>query len=170
MQTVKLEKVTLNIGAGEGGEKLQNAKKLLENISASKPVITKAKKREPTFKMRKGDPIGVKVTLRGEAAKDVLKRALESRDLYLPGTSFDNYGNVSFGVKEYIDFPGIKYDPKIGMLGFDVCVTMKKAGKRIGLRKIRASKPHRKQRVSSQEAQEYMVKNFGAILQLAERE
>ncbi len=170
MTQVKLEKITLNIGAGEGGDKLQNAKTLLERISGTKAIITKAHRREPAFKVKQGDPIGVKVTLRGAAAKAMLKRALESRDGYVPSKSFDEYGNVSFGIREYIDFPGAKYDPKLGMMGFDVCLTLTKAGKRVGLRKVRRSKAHRRQRVSAQEAREYLVSEFNAVLEKAERQ
>lgn len=156
-----MEKVTLNIGVGEGGEKLQNAKTLLETIAGSKAVITKARVRNPTFNIRKDDPIGVKLTLRGAMAEGVLKRALESLDGFLLPRSFDNDGNVSFGIKEYIDFPGVQYDPKIGMLGFDVCVTLAKPGKRVALRRLRKSRIGRKQKVSREEAQKFMQEKFG---------
>lgn len=160
-QSVVLEKVTLNMGVGEGGEKLQNAKSLLERITGATAVVTKARVRNPTFKIRKGDPIGVKVTVRGRIAEDVLKRAVESVDGFVSPKSFDNNGNVSFGIKEYIDFPGIQYDPKIGMLGFDVCVTLKKPGKRVALRLVRKSRIGRKQTVSRDESQKFLQEKFG---------
>ncbi len=162
-QSVRLEKVTLNVGVGEGGEKLQNAKTLLETITGKTAVITKARVRNPTFKIRQGDPIGVKITVRGKSAADVLNRALESVDKIVSPKSFDNNGNVSFGIKEYIDFPGIQYDPKIGMLGFDVCITLKKAGKRVAYRLIRKSRVGRKQTVSREEAQKFLQEKFGVL-------
>lgn len=160
-QNVVLEKVTLNIGVGAGGEKLQNAKSLLETITGKTAVVTKARVRNPTFKIKPGDPIGVKITVRGKAAVEVLKRALDSVDQIVSPKSFDNNGNVSFGIKEYIDFPGIQYDPKIGMLGFDVCVTLKKPGKRVAFRLIRKARVGRKQTVSRDEAQKFLQQKFG---------
>lgn len=158
----KIDKVTLNIGVGEGGQKLQNAKTLLSRISGKNPIITKAQQRNPTFKTRKGDPIGVKITLRGPIAIDVVKRSLDARENVVPQSCFDKQGNIAFGVKEYIDYPGIVYDPSIGMLGFDVCITLKKAGKRVALRKVRQTRLPKKQRVSPTEAQEFFLKTFNA--------
>ncbi len=158
----KIDKVTLNIGVGEGGQRLQNAKTLLSRISGKNPIITKAQQRNPTFKTRKGDPIGVKITLRGSTAVDVVKRALEARENRVSPTCFDKQGNIAFGVKEYIDYPGIVYDPSIGMMGFDVCITLMKPGKRITIRKIRKSRLPKKQRVSPAEAQEFFLKTFKA--------
>jgi large subunit ribosomal protein L5 len=156
-----LEKVTLNIGAGEGGQKLDNARTLLERVTGRKVIATKAKARNPSFKVRKGEPIGVKVTLRGSQAREFLAKALEVVDKKIPNRSFDNYGNVAFGVKEYIEFPGMKYDPAIGILGFDVCLTLSKAGARVGRRRIAKRRVPAKQRVSKQEAMDFLSKEFG---------
>ncbi len=163
MTSIRIDKVTLNIGTGAPGERLENAKALLEKLSGSKAVVTKAHTRNPTFKIRKGDDIGTKVTLRKARALDVLKRCLEAIDNSLSQRSFDSTGNVSFGVKEYIDVPGIKYDPKIGMMGFDVCVTLSKPGIRIQRRRVEQTRVPKIQRVSKQEAIEYL-KTIGATL------
>ena len=153
---VVLEKITLNVGIGSGGGvKLENAKKLLEKITGVKPVSTKAKKRNPSFDIRKGDLIGVKVTLRKDSAMNVLKKCLEAVSFRLPASSFDNQGNFSFGVHEYIELKGVKYDPDIGMIGFDVCATLSKPGKRVGLRRIKPARIPLKQRVSKKEAIEF---------------
>ncbi len=157
---ILLDKVTVNIGVGAGGEPLENAKELLKRLTGSKPVETLAKTRNPTFKTRKGDPIGTKVTLRGTSASEFLKKALDARDFKVAERSFDKGGTMSFGVKEYIEFPGAKYDPKIGMLGFDVCVTLKKPGVRISRRRIASRKLPAKQRVSKPEAITFMQKNY----------
>jgi len=162
MQEPKLDKVTLNVGTGPAREKLQSAKDLLERITGHTAVLTKAKDRNPTWKLRKGDTIGVKVTLRGKDAADVLQRSLEAVDYNVPEKSFDRSGNVAFGVKEYIDFPGMKYDPKIGMMGFDVCVSLAKPGARIARRRIERKKVPMKQRVKPDEARAFMEKAFKA--------
>ena len=159
-EMIRIDKVTLNCGVGAPGQELENARTLLERISGHKAVYTQAKSRNPTFKIRKGDNIGCKVTLRGKESEELLKKALDVPDHQISEKSFDDCGNVAFGIKEYIDFPGIKYDPKIGMMGFDVCITLVKAGVRVQRRKIQPRKLPRKQRVGKKEAQEFMAKNF----------
>ncbi len=161
MREVRLEKVTLNIGAGSARERLGSAKELLEHLTGQKAVVTKARIRNPSWKIKKGDLIGVKVTLRGKRAGEFLKKALDAVDYRLPGGSFDGQGNFSFGVKEYIDFPGMRYDPKIGMMGFDVSVSLSRRGVRIMRRRIRRKKIPPKQRVGAEEAREFVKKNFG---------
>ena len=165
MAAARLEKITLNVGAGPAPDRLENAKTLLERVSGSKAVYTKAKDRNPEFKIRKGDNIGVKVTLRGKKAEEVLKRAFETVDNALPVASFDRYGNVSFGIKEYIDFPGMKYDPKIGMMGFDVCLTLRKPGTRVAKRMVARRKLPRSQRVTDAEAREFVNAAYGVKIE-----
>jgi large subunit ribosomal protein L5 len=128
MRQIAIEKVTLNIGVGKSGAELENAKTLLERLSSRKAVETLAKTRNPVFHIKKGDPIGAKTTLRGSAAAEFVKKALHPKDNKLSPRNFDKFGNFSFGVAEYIEFPGAKYDPKIGIIGFDVCVTLKRKG------------------------------------------
>ena len=161
MSEAFLEKVTLNIGSGEAGQKLANSRTLLERITGRKVVSTKARARNPAFNVRKGDEIGVKVTLRGAEAAAFLKKALEVVDGRISERSFDDYGNVAFGVKEYIDLPGMKYDPVLGMLGFDVCLTLSKAGARVARRRIANRRLCKKQRVSKREAIDFVTKAFG---------
>lgn len=163
MNKVKIEKVTLNIGVGAPGEKLENAKSLLSQITKAKPVVTKAHNRNPTFKIRKGDDIGTKITLRKQPALEVLKRCLDAIDFSLSNKSFDQNGNLSFGVKEYIDLPGLKYDPKIGMMGFDVCVTLTKPGARVQKRRVAFSRIAKSQRVSKTEAIAFL-KTLGVLI------
>jgi large subunit ribosomal protein L5 len=165
MAAARLEKITLNIGTGVAGEKLENAKTLLERVSGSKAVYTKAKDRNPEFKVRKGDNIGVKVTLRGKKAEEVLKKAFETNDNSVKIGSFDTYGNVSFGIKEYIDFPGMKYDPKIGMMGFDVCLTLRKPGTRVSKRMIARRKLPKGQKVTEAEAMEFVKTAFSVKIE-----
>ncbi|MEW5955705.1 MAG: 50S ribosomal protein L5 [Candidatus Micrarchaeota archaeon] len=161
MQQPRLAKVTLNIGVGAAGERLENARTLLEKLGGGKAVLTKARSRNPTFKIKKGENIGAKITLRGTKARETLKRLLETIDNRLRPESFDRQGNVAFGIKEYIEVPGMKYDPKIGMMGFDVCATLQKPGARIASRKIRQRRLPKAQRVSPEEARQFMASEFG---------
>jgi large subunit ribosomal protein L5 len=110
--------------------------------------------------MAKGRPIGMKVTLRGEDADAFLKRALEAVDGKVAEASFDRQGNVSFGVKEHISMPGVRYDPEIGVWGMDVCIRLERRGYRVS-RKRNPSKVSKSHRIKPQEAMEFMVKSFG---------
>jgi len=155
MQEIIIDKVTVNIGVGAPGERLEFAKDLLKRLTGRTPIETLAKRREPVFKLRKGLPIGTKVTLRKAAAKEFLEKALTARRRMLSSGNFDKTGNFAFGVAEYIDFPGAKYDPAIGMFGFDVAVTLIRRGFRVANRKIMKAKIGRKHRVSRDEAIEF---------------
>ena len=169
MRAIRIEKVTINIGCGEAGPKLEMAKKLVEKISGMKPVITKTHKRT-TFGMAKKRPIGVKVTLRGEKARGFLENALKANENKLLASQFDDQGNFSFGIKEYIDLPGMKYDPEIGIMGMDVCVTLERPGFRIKRRKVLKKKVGKKHRITKEEAQEWVKKEFGTQILTGEEE
>ena len=159
MKKVMLDKLTLNIGAGEAGPILEKGKVLLEKISEKKVVITKTHKRT-TFGGAKGRPIGVKVTLRGEAAMELLGRLLQGIENTLKPSQFDRQGNVSFGVVEYIHVPGLKYDPDIGIMGFDVCVTLKRPGFRISRKRIRPGRIGESHRITPDDSQKWITENF----------
>lgn len=160
MREVRLEKITVNIGAGESGERLNKAKTILERITNRTAVLTKARKRVQAFGIKKGDTIGVKVTLRGKAAEEFLSKALDAVDYKLNKRSIDKDGNFAFGVKEYIDFPGAKYDPSIGILGFDVCGTMMRPGKRVEKRRRLKSKIKHTHKVTPEETENFLKNKF----------
>ena len=160
MQEVRIEKVTLNIGVGEGGDKLLKAEKVLGEIAGRKPIRTVAKETIRDFGIRKGEPVGCKVTLRGEAAEEILRRMLGAVEKRLNQASFDDQGDFSFGIKEHIDIPGIKYDPEIGIFGMDVCVSLCKPGYRIKYRRRETRKIPRTHRVKKDEAINFMSSKF----------
>lgn len=166
MRSLTIEKVTVNIGVGSPGERLDYAKDLISRLAnGQKPIETQARRREPTFKLRKGMSIGVKITLRGKPAVDFLEKAFVAKRKAIKKSNFDRDGNFSFGVAEYIDFPGAKYDPTIGMFGFDVCVTLTRKGKHVALRRIRKNKVGKKQKISSEEAIAYVKNTFGVAIE-----
>jgi large subunit ribosomal protein L5 len=162
---ISIEKVTANIGVGGTGDKMEKAKKLLEKLTGQKPIETVSKKRIPTWNLRPGVAIGAKVTLRGKRAIDFLKVSLAARDNKLTETNFDKFGNMSFGIHEYIDVPGFKYDPDIGMLGFNVSATMQKWGYRVKKRKRKTRKMPAKHMITKAEAIEYIKKNFNVVVE-----
>jgi len=132
MQVPKIEKITLNIGLGNAKENkkaLQAALDELMLITGQKPVITKAKKDVSNFKIRKGFPVGCKVTLRKDYMYEFLERLCavalpRTRDFRgLSNKSFDGQGNYSFGIKEQIVFAEIDYDKVDSVTGMDVIIT-----------------------------------------------
>jgi large subunit ribosomal protein L5 len=159
MRNIRLEKVTINMGVGEPGPRLENAKKIVEAISGSKAVITKSKKRN-TFGVAKGREIGVKTTLRGEAAMQFLKNAVRGVDSRLHPRVFDANGNFSFGIKEYINIPGAKYDPQVGIVGMDIAVTLERPGFRVKKRSYRPAKVGRRHAIRNEEAMKWAEKEL----------
>lgn len=160
MRTISVEKVTLNVGVGEAGTHLDKAVKLLSNLTGEKPIKTKTKKRIPTWKIRPGLEIGAKVTLRGNKANAILKPLLQAKGNKLSEDCFDDEGNFSFGIEEYLDIPDAKYDAEVGIIGLSVAVTLKRPGFRIKRRAIKKSKIPGKQRISKKESIEFMKRNF----------
>ncbi len=130
-QTPRLVKIVINMGLGEavGNAKvLDSAVEELMAITGQRPVVTLAKKSEAAFKLRRGMPIGCKVTLRGDRMYEFLDRFLNValpriRDFKgVPPNSFDGRGNYALGVKEQLIFPEVKYD-KVDMIrGMDICI------------------------------------------------
>ncbi len=160
MEEVKIAKATINIGVGEGGEKLARAEKLLNSITDQKPVRTYSKVTNPEFGIRKGQPIACKVTLRDQKADEAIKLILNGIGNKLESKKFDKQGNVSFGIEEHIDIPGMRYDPDIGIFGMNVSVTFEKPGYRIKRRKIQQRKIPQKHQVTSEETKVFMQEKF----------
>lgn len=131
MEVPRLEKIVLNIGMGEA---LQNAKALdaavqdVMTITGQRPIITRARKSIATFKLREGNPVGVKVTLRGARMWDFLDRLINvalarQRDFRgISPDSFDGRGNYTLGLREQLAFPEIDYDSIDKVRGMEVTV------------------------------------------------
>ncbi len=162
MREIRIEKVTLNVGAGEGGDKLMKAEKVLQEITGRKPVRTFAKETIRDFGIRQGDPVGCKITLRGEAAAATLKRLLEAVEKRLNKAAFDDQGNFSFGIKEHIDISGIKYDPEVGIFGMDVSTTLCRPGYRIKYRRRETRRIPKAHRVTKDDAVGFISEKFSA--------
>lgn len=161
MKQIQVEKVTLNFGAGKDQKRLEHGIQLINMITDKDPVKTYAKDRLPAWGLRPGLPIGAKLTLRGEEATKLLKRFLVAKDGKLKASCVDDYGNVSFGVPEYIDIPDVKYDPKVGVMGLQLSVTLSRPGFRVAKRKFKTQKVGSKHQIRQEEAQEFLTENFG---------
>ncbi|MCI7622560.1 MAG: 50S ribosomal protein L5 [Bacilli bacterium] len=131
MQVPHLEKITINIGVGDATQdkkRIEEAVEELALITGQKPVITKAKKSIATFKLREGEPIGCKVTLRGVRMYEFFDKLVSIslprvRDFRgVSKNSFDGRGNYTLGIKEQLIFPEINYDKVQKVRGMDITI------------------------------------------------
>lgn len=164
MRQIKIDKITLNIGTGGPGDKLEKALKLLKKIADATPVKTKTKRRIPTWGIRPNLEIGAKVTLRGKKAEELLKRLLAVRKNKLPTTTFDKFGNLSFGIEEYISIPGVEYDASIGIIGLECAVTLKRPGFRIARRHHQQRSIPASHSISPEESMHFMKEKFNITI------
>jgi large subunit ribosomal protein L5 len=161
MRKIKMEKLTLNVGAGADQEKLKKGQKLLKNITGLDPVKTISNKRIPAWGVRPGLPLGCRITLRGEEQiVSLLKRFFVAKENKLKKTCFDKHGNLSFGIHEYINIPDLAYDPSIAIMGFEVSVTVTRPGYRVKTRRKLPSALGKKHQVTQQESIDFFKEKF----------
>ncbi|QAU13553.1 50S ribosomal protein L5 [Halorubrum sp. BOL3-1] len=158
MREPYLEKVVVHMGVGEGGEPLADAEEIIEAIAGQQSVRTTSKRTIAEFGIRKGDPIGVKVTLRGEDAHAFLDTALELVEV--DRSQFDDTGNLSFGVEDHTDFPSQDYDPNTGIYGLDVTTTIVRPGYRVSKRDKATGTIPVRHRMTAEDAAAFLETNF----------
>ncbi|MDV0446719.1 hypothetical protein MsAg5_05710 [Methanosarcinaceae archaeon Ag5] len=161
MRTPVIEKVIVHMGVGESGQHLVDAENILAEITGQTVIRAFAKMTVPAFGIKKKEPIGCKVTLRGENAENFLTTSLKIVENTLKSSQFDQTGNVSFGIEEHTDFPGMKYDPNIGVFGMDVTVVMKRPGSRISNRRIAQRKVPASHKMNKTDAIAFLKDNYG---------
>lgn len=160
MRILRIDKVVINISVGEAGEKLSKAETVLKMLTDQKPIQARAKTTIKDWGLRKGMPIAVKVTLRGEKAEDFLRRAFWTKNNMISAYSFDDEGNFSLGIGDYTDFENMKYDPEIGSFGMDISVLLRRKGARIERRRLKRHKVPRRHRVTRDEGIEFMKAKY----------
>ncbi len=158
MKEIRIEKITLSIGTGEAGNKLEKGMKLLQTLTGQKPVSTVTKKRIPTWGVRPGMTIGVKVTVRKNQDK-VIEKMLKAVGDKLNSKKIGN-GEFSFGIPEYIEIPGTKYDMDIGIIGLGVMVTLERQGFRIKKRALKNGKIPQRHLISKEETMDFLKTKF----------
>jgi large subunit ribosomal protein L5 len=136
----KIGAVKLNCSVGMAGDPLDRAKTIIRNIAKQEPSETFAKQTWRSWGIRKGQPVGVTVTVRGERAYELLMYLFHAKVYQLNSRSIDKQGNFGFGISEHIDIPEQSYDPNLGIIGFDVNVQMERVGYRVKRRKYRQKK------------------------------
>ena len=131
MQIPKLDKVVINVGCGESKNNAKEIEAIVKDlgiITGQKAVVCKARKSVANFKLREGEAVGVKVTLRGDKMYEFLDRLFSValprvRDFRgINPNSFDGRGNYAFGLKEQLIFPEIEYDKVDKIRGMDICI------------------------------------------------
>ena len=129
MEVPRLEKIVINIGVGDGAREekyIEAAKAELAQITGQAPVVTKAKKSIAGFKLREGQPIGVKVTLRGENMYNFMEKLIRValprvRDFRgISSKAFDGFGNYTLGIKDQLIFTEVNYDDVVKLRGMDI--------------------------------------------------
>lgn len=156
MRKIEIEKVVLNVGGT--AEVLEKGYKLLKLVTGRVPARMRSKKRIPTLGVRPGLEVGAVVTIRKDV-HTVAKRMLTAIENKLRKKQIAP-NQFSFGVKEYIEVPGLEYQRDIGMMGFDVTIVFKRAGRRVRLKKIKTGKIPKRQIITKQEIIKFMEENF----------
>jgi len=157
MQEIKIEKVVLSVGGT--ADYLEKGVKLLEMLTNKKPARMRSKKRIPTWSVRPGLEIGAVVTIRGKESEELLKKMLITIDNVLKKKQVSE-NNFSFGIKEYIEIPGVEFQRDIGIMGFDVTVVFKNSGRRVKLKKIKKGKIPKRQIIPKEEIIKFMEEKF----------
>ena len=157
MRKIKIEKIALSIGGT--GDGLEKGVKLLGMLSGKKPARMKSRKRIPSLGVRPKLEVGAVVTIR-KNPEEVLKRMLAATDNVLKKKQVSE-NTFSFGIKEYIEIPGMEYQRDIGIIGFDVTIVFTRAGRRVKIKKIKKGRIPKRQMISKEEIIKYMEENFG---------
>jgi len=164
MRDIEIEKIVLNCGGI--GDKLEKSIKLLEMITKRKIRKNRSTKRIPAFGISPKKESGCKVTIREkEKITELLKRFFAALDNQITKKQVTE-NQVSFGIHEYIEIPGLEYNRDVGILGFEISVIFKRKGKRTGLKKIKKGRVPKKQNVHPDEIKAYLKDKFGVEVKI----
>ncbi len=159
MREIKIDKVVLNIGAV--ADELEKGVQLLKLLTGRKPAKMKSNKRIPALNVRPGLEVGAVVTIRKDA-EEFLKKMLIAEENQLKKTQISE-NNFSFGIKEYIEIPGVEYQRELGIMGLDVTVVFKRTGRRVRLKKMKRGKIPKRQVITPQEIIKFMEDKFQTV-------
>ena len=163
MQENEIEYMVLNCGGSD--EKFEKSMKLLKMITGDRTIYqVKSTRRIPAFGISPGKKSGCKVTIRNkEKISELLTRFFAALDNEIKKKQITE-NHACFGIREYIEIPGLEYDRDIGILGFEVSLVFKRPGKRVKMKKIKQGKYPKKQNVSAEEIVKYLENKFSLDL------
>jgi large subunit ribosomal protein L5 len=161
MREILIGKVVVNITVGQSGEPLDRAMTILENLTAQKPVVRRAKQTIRNWGIRRNEPISCMVTLRKDKGEEFLRKTFPAIGNRIKARSFDKQGNFAFGIHEHIDIPGQRYDPSLGIVGMDIMATVERPGYRITRKRRSKSRVSKSHRVTREESIEFIKQSFG---------
>ena len=156
MRTIKIEKVVLSVGAT--AQELEKGVRLLKYLTGRTPAKMRSRKRIPSWGVRPGLEVGTVITIR-KNPEEILKKMLAAEDNKLKKKQV-SVNNFSFGIKEYIEIPGVEYQRDIGIMGLDITIVFKRTGRRVKLRKVKRGKIPQRQHISKDEIIKFMEDNF----------
>ena len=151
MRKPRILKVSVNFAVGESGQQLEKARTLCERITNQTPAEGKAKESVRGFGIRKHEPIAVFSTLRGEKAEEFMKKTFWAVEDRVKSRNFDAQGNLSFGLDDHLKLPNIRFDPQIGVFGFDTSIILERPGYRTKRRRKRSNKIPTRHRITKEE-------------------
>jgi large subunit ribosomal protein L5 len=160
MRKPRILKVCVNFAVGSSGPKLERARELCEILTNQAPADGRAKESVRGFSIRKHEPIAVFTTLRGDLAEEFLKKAFWAVEEQVSQNNFDKHGNLSLGIDDHLKLPNIKYDPKIGVHGFDTTVVLERPGYRTNRRRSRKMKIPASHRITKEEGIAFFKHEF----------
>jgi large subunit ribosomal protein L5 len=169
MREPYIAKVVVDICTG-GGEDLNKAATILEQLTGQTPVQSKARQTVRDFGIRRKEPIAVRVTLRNKTAEDFLRRTMKAKDDVLLLKNWDDDGNFAFGIAEHINIPDVKYDPQLGVQGMNITVCIERPGYRIKRRRRQKAKVPYRHRLTPEESMVFVKNKFGIEILEKERE
>jgi large subunit ribosomal protein L5 len=150
----------VNFAVGASGPELERARTLCKILTNQTPAEGRAKESVRGFGIRKHEPIAVFTTLRGELALNFIKKAFWAIEDIVSHKNFDVNGNLSIGIDDHLKLPDIKYDPKIGVYGFDTTVVIERPGYRTKRRRLRSKKIPTSHRITKEEGIAFFKTEF----------
>ncbi len=160
MRKPRILKVSVNFAVGASGPNLEKARVLCERITNQVPAEGRARESVRGFGIRKHEPIGLFTTLRGDLAHEFLKKAFWAIEDRVPNSKFDKYGNLSFGLDEHLKLPNIKYDPQIGVHGFNTTIVLERPGFRTKRRRYKPKKIPARHKITKTEGIAFFKHEF----------
>ena len=154
--------IKINVSLGMAGQPLERAKTIISALvgDGQEPTETIAKNTWRSWGIRKHQPVGLTVTIRGQRGYELLMRLLHSKEYKLKERSIDRSGNFGFGIKEHIDIPGMGYDPNLGIIGMDIIVQMERVGYRVKRRSYRKNKIAKSHFITPVETKIFLKENY----------